>query len=145
MIQNPKWAPFALSKFFDPLMKGLRQQIPDFAGMKAGDNILDVCCGTGALALHYAKLDIMTVGIDIDPRMVAIAEKWRKNSRLENVTFQIGNALNLPFTDDHFDFASISMSLHENWGSERAKIISEMKRVSKKEGSLIFIDYLVIQ
>ncbi len=31
----------------DPLLKDMREYLPRFAGMKAGDTVLDVCCGEG--------------------------------------------------------------------------------------------------
>jgi ubiquinone/menaquinone biosynthesis C-methylase UbiE len=40
-----------------------------------------------------------------------------------------------------FDYASISMSLHEKERADRDIVISEMKRVVKTKGNLIFIDY----
>jgi len=143
MVANPWWAPWALNRMIEPLMRSLRIHTPELAGMKAGDRALDVCCGTGALALHYAKMGIIAAGIDLDPRVIEVAENKRKKLGLGNVSFQTANALDLPFEDNFFDYASISMSLHENERAERDKMISEMKRVVKEEGALVFIDYKV--
>jgi len=49
----------------------------------------------------------------------------------------------LPFLDPVFDVALISLVLHEIENEKRNKIISEMKRVVKKDGRLIFIDFNV--
>ena len=121
----------------------LRIQIPEFAGMKAGDRALDVCCGTGALALHYASMGVIAAGIDLDPRVIEVAENKRRKLGLSNVSFQTANALDLPFEDNLFDYASISMSLHEKERDDRDRIVTEMKRVVKKEGTLVFIDYKI--
>lgn len=143
MVANPWWGPWALNRMIEPLMRSLRIQTPELAGMKAGDRALDVCCGTGALALHYARMGIISAGIDLDPRVIEVADNKRRKLGLSNVSFQTANALDLPFEDNLFDYASIAMSLHENERAERDRMIFEMKRVVKKEGSLVFIDYKV--
>ncbi len=142
-IPNPWWAAFVLSRVIELLMRSLRIQTPELAGMKAGDRALDVCCGTGALALYYARRGIIAAGIDLDPRVIQVAEKKRRKQGLGNVSFQVASAQNLPFEDNFFDYASISMSLHENERADRDRIISEMKRVVKEGGALVFIDYKV--
>jgi demethylmenaquinone methyltransferase/2-methoxy-6-polyprenyl-1,4-benzoquinol methylase len=122
-------------------MHTIRIQIPDFAEMKPGDRALDVCCGTGALVLHYAKRGIIADGIDLNPRAIEVAENKSDKLNFRYASFQTGNALNLPFDENMFDHASISMSLHEKERVDRDRVISEMKRVVKMKGNLIFIDY----
>jgi demethylmenaquinone methyltransferase/2-methoxy-6-polyprenyl-1,4-benzoquinol methylase len=143
MAANPWWAPWALNRIIEPLMRNLKIQTPSLAGMKAGDRALDICCGTGALVLHLAKMNLVACGIDMDPRVIQVAEKKRGKLGLGNASFQVANALKLPFEDNFFDYASISMTIHENPRMDRDVIISEMKRVVKKEGALVFIDYKV--
>jgi ubiquinone/menaquinone biosynthesis C-methylase UbiE len=143
MVVNPWWAPWMLNRVIEPLMKELRVQAPQLAGMQAGDTAVDICCGTGALALHYAGMGVIAAGIDMDPRVIEIADRKGRSLGLTNASFRVGNASALPFEDDSFDFASISMSLHETESTERDTIIAEMKRIVKGEGALIFIDYKV--
>ena len=143
MAANPWWAPWALNRIIEPLMRSLKIQTPSLAGMKAGDRALDICCGTGALVLHLAKMNLFACGIDMDPRVIEVAEKKRVKLGLGNASFQVANALSLPFEDNFFDYASISMTIHESPRAERDTIISEMRRVVKKKGKLVFIDYKV--
>lgn len=143
MAINPWWAPWALNRMIEPMMRSLIIQVPTLAEMKAGDRALDICCGTGALALRCARLGIIATGIDQDPRVIQVADRKRRARGLSNASFQTANALNLPFGDSYFDHASIAMAVHEVGREERDRIISEMKRVVKKKGSLIFIDYKV--
>ncbi len=146
------------SNVIDPLLKGLRIFIVKFADIKAGDRVLDVCCGTGDQAFHYAKTGAIAYGIDLNPDMIEVAEKNKKklglvdelysssgyaNARLDNVSFQVADAKNLPFKDNFFDCASVSFGLHEKERQARNEIISEMKRAVKKGGNLIFIDFQV--
>jgi ubiquinone/menaquinone biosynthesis C-methylase UbiE len=131
------------STLVDPLLKEVRTRIPDFSGMKKGDKVLDICCGTGDQAFHYKKRDIVAVGIDLNPKMIETAEKRKERERAKDVFFLSANAANLPFEDNFFDFASISLALHEITRHMRDEIVSEMKRVVKEDGHLVFIDFSV--
>ena len=134
---------FNYSILIDPLLQSIRIYTPKFSGMKKGDRVLDVCCGTGDQVFYYAKEGIIANGIDLNPKMIKAAEKRKKESGLTNVFFQIADAKKLPFQNNYFDFVSISLALHEKDRYSRNKIISEMKRVVKNKGFLIFIDFQV--
>lgn len=131
------------SMTIDRMMDGIKTRIPDFCEMKAGDRALDVCCGTGAQTLCYARRGIISWGIDLDPIMIGFAERSRKRLGLSHAFFQRANAMVLPFRDASFDHASISMGLHEKEGPTRDRIVSEMRRVVKKGGALAIVDYSV--
>ena len=120
------------SMTIDRALAGIRARVPDFSGMKAGDRVLDVCCGTGAQTFFYASKGIISWGIDVDPGMIEFAEKRKRRLGLNNPFFQRASAGNLPFRNALFDHASISMGLHEKEGPLRDRIISEMKRVVKE-------------
>ena len=129
------------STLIDPFLRGVRLYTIYFSRMKAGDRVLDVCCGTGDQAFHYARAGITAVGIDLDPNMLKLARKDKRKT--SNVSFQRADACYLPFKDNSFDYASISFALHEKERAARDKIISEMKRVVRKGGALIFLDFQV--
>jgi len=131
------------STVWDPLLQDMRAGAVEISGMKPGDRALDVCCGTGDQVFHYARRGVIAAGIDINPNMIKLAEQTKSKLGLTNVSFQVTNATNLPFDDNFFDYASISLALHEIERTARDKIISEMKRVVKTKGGLIFIDYQV--
>ncbi len=131
------------SRLIDPLLWDIRVYLPHFAQMKTGERVLDVCCGTGDQALHYARRGIVSNGIDQNPGMIEAARKRQRKYGLEKVSFEIADALYLPFKDGFFDYTSISFGLHEKERTARDRIVSEMKRVTKKEGALIFIDFEV--
>jgi len=131
------------SMTIDRALAGIRARIPEFSGMKPGDRVLDVCCGTGAQSFCYASRGIISWGIDLDPGMIEFAENRRTRLGLDSTFFQRASAMNLPFRDASFDHASISMGLHEKEGASRDGIISEMRRVVKKDGALAIVDYRV--
>ena len=142
MAKNPWWAPWALCNLIEPSMRSLATQIPDIAGMKEGERVLDVCCGTGGLALIYARMGLIATGIDIDHRVTEVAERRVTQLGLPNASFKTASALELPFEDNSFDHVSIVLAIHEVNRSHRDTIISEMKRVVKTQGTLIFLDYM---
>jgi ubiquinone/menaquinone biosynthesis C-methylase UbiE len=134
---------FSYETLVDPLLRDIRKCTPEFSGMKAGDKVLDVCCGTGAQVLEYGRRGIIATGIDISPDMLNIAMRNKVKYKAVNVSFKLADATNLPFPDGHFDYASISLGLHDREKPIRYQIISEMKRVVKLNGTLIFIDFQV--
>jgi ubiquinone/menaquinone biosynthesis C-methylase UbiE len=134
---------FNYGNLIDPLFRDVRRFTPDFTGMKAGDKVIDVCCGTGAQVLEYGRCGIEAVGIDHDPNMIRVAVKNKNTNKLPNISFQLANAAVLPFTDGYFDYASITLALHDKEQPLQQKIVAEMKRVVKRGGSLVLIDYNV--
>ena len=131
---------FNYANIIDPLLRDVRTFTVKFTEAKKGDKILDICCGTGNQLFYFAKLGVETVGIDINPKMIKIAEKRKYKLGVKNVSFLVGDAAKLPFEENSFDLALISLALHEIDENLRDKIISEMKQVVKENGSLIFID-----
>lgn len=134
---------FNYETLIDPLLRDIRKFTPEFSGMNVGDRVLDVCCGTGAQVLEYGRCGIIAIGIDTSPSMLNIAVRNRMRQELANVSFQLAEATNLPFPDGYFDYVSVSFGLHDKEKLIRDKAISEMKRVVKQQGALIFIDFQV--
>ena len=134
---------FSYSTIIDPLLRDIRIFAPKFAGMKTGDRVLDICCGTGDQVFYYAKEGMIAFGIDLDSNMISKAENDKRKKNAKNIFFRTADATKLPFEDNFFDYVSISFALHEKERTIRDKVISEMKRVIKKEGSMIFIDFQV--
>ena len=132
---------FNYSTVVDPLLRGIRAYTVAFSGLKAGDRVLDIGCATGDQVLRYAQSGIIATGIDQNPRLLRIAERNRRKQNVGNASFQLAEAQHLPFRDSSFYCASISFVLHENGAIDTDRIVSEMKRVVRKNGVLIFMDF----
>ena len=127
----------------DRLLRDIRRFIPIFANMRSGALALDLCCSTGEQVIEFGKNSITATGIDIDSNILKTALKNKAKNNLENVSFQQADATNLPFRDCYFDCVSISFGLHDKGKTTCEKIVSEMKRVVKQNGILIFVDFQV--
>ncbi len=107
-------------------------RVCDAAAVASGDHVIDVACGTGALAIAAAGRvgpDGMVVGLDINPGMLAQAQ--RKSDAVE---WQQGGAEALPFADEGFDAAVSQFGLM--FFEDRAEALAEMWRVLKPGGRM---------
>jgi len=112
------------------------------ARVKPGENILDVCIGTGDIAIHFAQSDCVSeiVGIDLSEEMLQIARrKTKSNGFGGKIKLLMGDALNLPFEENSFDIVSIGFGLR-NIGHHKNGI-SEMVRILKDGGRLLILEF----
>ncbi len=103
--------------------------------------ILEIGPGPGYTAIELAKLsdDLQIVGLDASKTMLEIAHHHVAEEELsDKITFESGNAAELPFPDSHFDFVVSSGSLHE-WKQAR-RVFEEIYRVLKDGGSALIGD-----
>jgi len=100
--------------------------------------VLDVCTGTGDIAIYLAKKITKgyVIGVDFSQNMLKIARTKAQN--VENLTFLNADALNLPFNDNEFDACFISFGLR-NLTDLKAGL-KEMKRVTKSGGFVVNLD-----
>jgi ubiquinone/menaquinone biosynthesis C-methylase UbiE len=75
--------------------------------LNKNSKIIDIACGKGTTSLFLAqKFGCTVVGIDISADLINEARALARNKSVEkNVTFQVADALDLPFADNTFDFA----------------------------------------
>jgi SAM-dependent methyltransferase len=71
-------------------------------GVRSGEDILDVACGTGNAALRAAAEGARTVGVDLTPELLEVARKLASEARV-NVEWREGDAESLPLESETFD------------------------------------------
>ncbi|HXW64991.1 MAG TPA: methyltransferase domain-containing protein [Burkholderiaceae bacterium] len=103
----------------------------DVAGVGPGQKLLDVCCGTGLVAVRALDRGADVVGIDISEEMVAAATAKRLRA-----TFRTGDAEALPFPDAVFDRVICNFGLFHVAEPDRA--IAEAARVLRHGGRYAF-------
>ncbi|GIN21054.1 MAG TPA: demethylmenaquinone methyltransferase [Bacillus bacterium] len=109
--------------------------------VQEGSSALDVCCGTGdwtiALAERAGK-EGRVVGLDFSKNMLAVAKEKMEQKGLEQVTLIQGNAMELPFDDDSFDFVTIGFGLRNV--PDYMQVLQEMFRVTKPGGMAVCLE-----
>jgi len=107
--------------------------------------ILDLCCGTGDLALGLAQAaapGTTITGYDLNPDMLKIARQKAAGITGPGIDFIRGDVAAMPFADHEFDCITIGFGFRnltwQNPGSE--KHLSEMSRVLKPGGRLLILE-----
>ncbi len=105
--------------------------------LKQGSDVLDVGCGPGTITLDVARAvdPGRVVGFDQVEHRISKARALADDQVVQNVSFESGDANELPFDDGTFDVVYSHTVLHYFWNPEHA--LSEQKRVLKKGGWLI--------
>ncbi|HKQ75078.1 MAG TPA: methyltransferase domain-containing protein [Blastocatellia bacterium] len=120
-------------EFFVPaLFQQWGSVVADAAGIGPGQRVLDVACGTGALACAAADragIDGVVVGLDPSEDMLSVAR--RKSARVE---WRAGRAESIPFPNEDFD-AVISQFGMMFFEDQRAAL-REMMRTLRTGGRL---------
>jgi demethylmenaquinone methyltransferase / 2-methoxy-6-polyprenyl-1,4-benzoquinol methylase len=101
--------------------------------VRPGDRVLDVCCGTGDLALAAAEVGGKITGLDFSEAMLERARA--KEPAIEWVS---GDALALPFADDSFEAVTIGFGLRNLADAEQG--LAEMRRVLSPGGRVAILE-----
>lgn len=104
---------------------------------EAGARVLDLCCGTGDLALDLAIL-APTCGVDFCRPMLGIA-KDKSHRAARPIALIEADALNIPFRDGLFDAVAVAFGLR-NLASTRDGLV-EMHRVVRPGGICAILEF----
>lgn len=96
--------------------------------------VLDIGCGAGTNALWLAGRHFRVTGVDISPGAIAAAERRRARRRVP-ATFQVGDALRLPFQDRSFRYATDVGCFHTLPEDRRPDYAAEVARVLRPRGA----------
>ena len=104
-------------------------------------NILDVATGTADLALAAMKCNPQhIVGADISAKMLEIGrQKVKKKGLSDKIELIEASSENLPFDDNYFDVSMVSFGVRNF--AKLKKGLSEMRRVTKKSGSVVILEF----
>jgi SAM-dependent methyltransferase len=118
------------------------QLLIEMSGVSGEDQVLDVACGPGLVACAFAVQARQVTGIDITPGMIEQAQRLQGEQQLENLTWQVGNVLPLPFSEASFSIVLTRYSLHHflNPGA----VLAEMVRVCRPGGRVLVADVVLL-
>lgn len=116
-----------------------RERAGDRAELAPGDSALDVCCGTGDLALELAGRvgpQGRVIGCDFSEPMLDLARE--KAAGTEGLRFEWADALSLPYDDGRFDAVTVGFGVRNL--SDLDAGIAEMSRVLRPGGRLVILE-----
>lgn len=120
--------------------RSVKQRTFALLGLKPGERVLDVGCGTGDDVRALAALvqpGGLAVGVDASETMVDEARRRSSGSALE-VNFYHAPAEALPFSDSSFDACRIERVLQHV--GEPDKVLAEMVRVARPGSRLVAVE-----
>jgi demethylmenaquinone methyltransferase / 2-methoxy-6-polyprenyl-1,4-benzoquinol methylase len=108
-----------------------------------GEPILDLCTGTGDLALAFHRAtrgQSEIIGADFCAEMLAIARAKQQRAKIGSaLTFVEADAQNLPFADNRFTIVSVAFGLRNVASTDRG--LAEMTRVCRPGGQVAILEF----
>jgi ubiquinone/menaquinone biosynthesis C-methylase UbiE len=110
-------------------------------GIKSGTKVLDAGAGTGSFARIIAPIvsPARVAAVDIEPVFIEEARRLATTEhRISNIDFEVGDVEDLHFPNETFDISRLGLVLPHV--KDALKTVSEMKRVTRKEGFIASAD-----
>lgn len=109
------------------------ERIVRHAAVRAGEDVLDVACGTGNAALRAAAAGARTVGVDLTPELLDAGRSLTRQAGVA-VEWKEGDAENLPLADESFD---VVLSVFGCMFAPRHDVVArELSRVLRPGGRI---------
>jgi ubiquinone/menaquinone biosynthesis C-methylase UbiE len=123
----------AYERFMGRWSRTLALPFVRFAGLRSGDQVLDVGSGTGAVTAAVAAVSPSSRIVGIDPAAAFVAYAHARHAG-DLIRFEVGDAQQLPFADRSFTRALSLLNL--NFIPDPAKAVREMSRVTRPGGTV---------
>jgi len=121
--------------------KSWRKDVMKKMRIEKGSTALDVCTGTGDWAFSLAEEVGETghvIGLDFSENMLSIAHDKHQETDFKQLNFIHGNAMDLPFEDNSFDYVTIGFGLRNV--PDYLTVLKEMYRVVKPGGTVVCLE-----
>jgi ubiquinone/menaquinone biosynthesis C-methylase UbiE len=128
---------------FHGTFQKLRQRTINLACMQPGEQVLDVGCGTGTLAMEAARRvgrAGRVAGVDPGTQQIARARQKAERASL-SIDFQVGVIEQLTFPDQSFDVVFSTLMMHHLPTPLKRQGLAEIARVLKPGGRLVIADF----
>jgi demethylmenaquinone methyltransferase/2-methoxy-6-polyprenyl-1,4-benzoquinol methylase len=121
--------------------KRWRKDVMKRMNVQPGSTALDVCCGTGDWSISLSQAvgkDGGVIGLDFSENMLSVAKEKAYKAQLDQIEWIHGNAMELPFEDDRFDYVTIGFGLRNV--PDYMTVLKEMHRVAKPGGKVVCLE-----
>ncbi len=124
---------------FGQIHRWRKEMVKSINFSRAG-RALDICCGPGNLSRLIAKNmpEGEVVGVDFSREMIRQARQKTGEKSPDNLKFQVGDATELEFAANQFDYVTVAFGLRNI--EELDKAVREMLRVLKPGGTAASLD-----
>lgn len=102
-------------------------------------NVLDLCCGTGDIAMKFARLGARVTGVDFAEEMLRVAAGRCDRETVSRLQWIRADALRLPFGENSFDVVSVGYGLRNLADIEQG--LREILRVLRPGGKFLSLDF----
>ena len=123
----------------------LRDFLVESSGLEHGDTHLDICTGTGSVALRASttvgEQGGKVIAVDFSRGMLKKARQKIKDRGLKNVHMVKADVGSLPFKEGTFDVITCSHAMYELPADVRRKSLGEVKRALKTGGSFVMMEH----
>ncbi|MGH8800729.1 MAG: class I SAM-dependent methyltransferase [Casimicrobiaceae bacterium] len=131
--QRVMWASFGPTAIFTTPSAA---QLVKFAGIKAGETVLDVATGTGVVAITAARAGARVTALDLTPELLQEARVNADIARQADIAWSEGDAEKLPYPDGSFDV--VLSQFGHMFAPRPGLVMAEMRRVLKPTGRIAF-------
>lgn len=133
-IQGELWGAKARdwAEFQEPAWRPVFENIMTLAGVRRGNTLLDVGCGTGGLLVLARERGAVVAGLDASEALAAIARQCLPDARIE-----IGEMEELPFADSAFDIVTGVNAFQ--FAGDMVRALSEAARVCDSSGTVFML------
>jgi SAM-dependent methyltransferase len=127
--QREMWASFGPTALFTTPVAG---HVVKFAGIQAGQTVLDVGTGTGVLAITAARAGARVTALDLTAELLVQARENAQIAHRDDIVWTEGDAEDLPYPDESFD---VVLSQFGHMFAPRPDVVvAQMRRVLKPNG-----------
>jgi len=119
-----------------------KRRAVEMSGAAPGDTVLDLCTGTGDLAVLLARRvgsQGRVIGLDLNERMLAYGRRKIEKLGLANITLLTGNAESIQFRDRTFQAATVAFGIRNVTDIRTA--LREIYRVLKPGGRAVCLEF----
>jgi 2-polyprenyl-3-methyl-5-hydroxy-6-metoxy-1,4-benzoquinol methylase len=136
-----------LTPLFDPVAalfvrdRTMKRRVIGLAAIAGGEQVLDVGCGTGTLAIAAARAApaVRVTGLDADDAILARARR-KAESAGHDIDFDQGMSNALPYADASFDLVLSTLFFHHLPDEAKHETAAESMRVLRPGGRLVVGD-----
>lgn len=124
------------SRYRPPYPQRLIERVVAFLGLEPGDAVMDLGCGSGPLAVAFARLGLKVTGVDPEPAMLDAARAAAREAGVE-LDLRQGSSFDWPEAIGPFRMVTMGRAFH--W-MDRKATLEALDRLVTDDGAVVLFD-----